>query len=105
MRPSTVRWPRQCEAQLCLLTVRIMCRLPEVWPSDGAIAVQSLVVRYRSDLDPVLNGITFSVKGIGDCSAIRLLPAAGSLSSEPTAHSDISACHSTPSLLWQCLTC
>ena len=29
----------------------------------GEIDVQSLVVRYRRDLDPVLNGITFSVKG------------------------------------------
>ena len=38
-------------------------RLPEVWPSDGAIDVQSLVVRYRPELDPVLNSISFSVKG------------------------------------------
>ncbi len=40
-----------------------VCRLPEVWPSAGAIDVQSLVVRYRRDLDPVLNGISFTVKG------------------------------------------
>jgi hypothetical protein len=40
-------------------------RLPAVWPSDGAVDVRSLVVRYRRDLDPVLNGITFSVRGAG----------------------------------------
>ena len=40
-----------------------VCRLPEVWPSEGAIDVQSLVVRYRPELDPVLKGISFSVKG------------------------------------------
>ena len=38
-------------------------RLPDVWPSDGAIDVQSLVVRYRPELDPVLNGLSFSVRG------------------------------------------
>ncbi|KAH7620070.1 putative ABC transporter C family member 10 [Nannochloris sp. 'desiccata'] len=35
--------------------------LPD-WPSRGAISVQSLVVRYRPELDPVLKGITFQVK-------------------------------------------
>ena len=36
-----------------------------MWPSDGAIDVQALVVRYRHDLEPVLNSITFSVEGAG----------------------------------------
>lgn len=30
---------------------------------QGAIEVQDLVVRYRADLDPVLKGISFSVRG------------------------------------------
>lgn len=42
------------------------------WPSccrrhpaavQGAIEVRDLVVRYRPDLDPVLKGLTFSVRG------------------------------------------
>lgn len=33
------------------------------WPQQGAIDVQQLVVRYRPDLDPVLKGLTFSVRG------------------------------------------
>ncbi len=37
--------------------------LPNVWPSEGAINVQWLVVRYRPELDPVLNGLSFSVRG------------------------------------------
>ena len=51
-----------------------VCRLPEVWPSDGAIEVQSLVVRYRVDLDPVLNGISFSIKGAGQRQGIHTAP-------------------------------
>jgi len=35
--------------------------LPD-WPPRGAISVQSLVVRYRPELDPVLKGISFQVK-------------------------------------------
>lgn len=30
---------------------------------QGAIEVQDLVVRYRPDLDPVLKGISFSIRG------------------------------------------
>ncbi|PRW33949.1 ABC transporter isoform A [Chlorella sorokiniana] len=33
------------------------------WPQQGAVDVQSLVVRYRPDLDPVLKGVSFSVRG------------------------------------------
>ncbi len=48
----------------------VLGRLPDVWPSDGAIDVQSLVVRYRPELDPVLNGLSFSVRGAPEtCSA------------------------------------
>ena len=52
--------------------LRVVGRLPDVWPSDGAIDVQSLVVRYRPELDPVLNGLSFSVKGT--CLSPYLLP-------------------------------
>ena len=41
----------------------VPARLPAAWPTDGAIEVQSLVVRYRADLDPVLDGISFAIKG------------------------------------------
>ena len=30
---------------------------------DACIVAESLVVRYRPDLDPVLNGLSFSIKG------------------------------------------
>jgi ABC-type multidrug transport system fused ATPase/permease subunit len=33
------------------------------WPQQGAIDVQQLVVRYRPKLEPVLKGISFSVRG------------------------------------------
>ena len=33
------------------------------WPQHGAIQVQDLVVRYRPELEPVLKGISFSVRG------------------------------------------
>lgn len=32
------------------------------WPARGAIEVEALVVRYRPELDPVLRGISFSVR-------------------------------------------
>ena len=35
--------------------------LPE-WPSRGTVDVRGLVVRYRPQLDPVLRGVTFSVR-------------------------------------------
>ena len=35
-------------------------RPPVNWPIQGVIQVQDLYVRYREDLDPVLNGLTFS---------------------------------------------
>ena len=35
-------------------------RPPVNWPAQGVIQVQDLYVRYREDLDPVLNGLTFS---------------------------------------------
>ncbi|KAI3434886.1 hypothetical protein D9Q98_002940 [Chlorella vulgaris] len=33
------------------------------WPQHGSIEVQQLVVRYRPELDPVLKGLTFTVRG------------------------------------------
>lgn len=45
-------------------------RPPQHWPHQGAIQVDSLVVKYRPNLDPVLRGLTFSIKGgekIGVC--------------------------------------
>ena len=38
-------------------------RLPGSWPNRGAIVAESLVVRYRPELDPVLNGLSFSIAG------------------------------------------
>lgn len=32
------------------------------WPERGAITVQNLTVRYRPELDPVIKGISFSIK-------------------------------------------
>ena len=40
-----------------------MCRLPEGWPTHGAITAESLVVRYRPDMEPVLDGLSFTVEG------------------------------------------
>ncbi|KAG2227320.1 hypothetical protein INT45_004275 [Circinella minor] len=37
-------------------------RPPSLWPSEGRIDVTDLEVRYAADLDPVLKGLTFSVK-------------------------------------------
>ncbi|KAG2204776.1 hypothetical protein INT47_004051 [Mucor saturninus] len=37
-------------------------RPPLEWPSQGVIEVKNLVVRYAPGLDPVLKGLTFSVK-------------------------------------------
>ena len=41
----------------------LRCRLSQSWPTDGAIRAESLVVRYRPDMEPVLDGLSFSVKG------------------------------------------
>lgn len=37
-------------------------RPPSGWPSEGVITAKNLVVRYREDLDPVLQGINFSTR-------------------------------------------
>lgn len=37
-------------------------RPPPGWPSQGAISVEGLVVRYRPELPPVINGLTFATK-------------------------------------------
>ncbi|CEG65978.1 hypothetical protein RMATCC62417_02643 [Rhizopus microsporus] len=37
-------------------------RPPPGWPTQGAIEVKDLEVRYAADLEPVLRGLTFSVK-------------------------------------------
>ncbi|GIL72743.1 hypothetical protein Vretimale_4441 [Volvox reticuliferus] len=45
-------------------------RPPKSWPSEGAISVKDLYVRYRPELEPVLHGLTFEVSGrekIGVC--------------------------------------
>eukprot|EP00887_Chlorella_sp_A99_P003460 scaffold7.g3460.t1 len=38
-------------------------RPPPGWPQEGAIKVERLVVRYRPELDPVLRGLSFEVRG------------------------------------------
>ncbi|CAI2162126.1 5755_t:CDS:10 [Funneliformis geosporum] len=38
-------------------------RPPASWPHNGAIEVENLKVRYAHDLDPVLQNVSFSVKG------------------------------------------
>ncbi|GIL43241.1 hypothetical protein Vafri_1038 [Volvox africanus] len=45
-------------------------RPPKSWPSEGAISVKDLYVRYRPELEPVLHGLTFEISGrekIGVC--------------------------------------
>lgn len=45
-------------------------RPPANWPQNGSITVTNLWLRYRSDLDPVLKGLTFAINGrekIGLC--------------------------------------
>ena len=37
-------------------------RPPAGWPSNGAIRVEGLVVRYRPELPPVINGLSFATK-------------------------------------------
>jgi ATP-binding cassette, subfamily C (CFTR/MRP), member 1 len=56
-------------------------RPPKAWPSAGEISVESLVVRYRPDLPPVLQGLSFSVEagekvgiaGRTGCGKVRVL--------------------------------
>ena len=38
------------------------CRPPEEWPSQGVVEFQNLTVRYRADLPPVLNNLSFSCR-------------------------------------------
>lgn len=35
---------------------------PAAWPAEGRLEVSDLVVSYASDLDPVLNGVSFAVE-------------------------------------------
>ncbi|KAG1241807.1 hypothetical protein G6F68_016489 [Rhizopus microsporus] len=37
-------------------------RPPANWPTHGAIEAKDLEARYAADLDPVLKGLTFSIK-------------------------------------------
>lgn len=60
---------RMCVADLCASHATQpspepskFCRPPAGWPTDGCITVTDLVVRYRSDLPPVLKGISFRVQ-------------------------------------------
>ena len=48
-------------------------RPPDAWPSKGVIAVQDIVVRYRSELAPVLKGITFTTEKHEKASDIQTL--------------------------------
>src|SRR5688572_14151850 len=36
---------------------------PKGWPEKGAIKASELTIRYRPDLDDVIKGISFEVKG------------------------------------------
>ena len=38
-------------------------RPPQGWPSRGQITLDSLVVRYRPDLPPVLKGLSLKIQG------------------------------------------
>ncbi|KAK9823545.1 hypothetical protein WJX72_003616 [[Myrmecia] bisecta] len=38
-------------------------RPPPAWPSSGAVRVEHLQLRYRPDLDPALDDLTFDIKG------------------------------------------
>jgi len=45
-------------------------RPPPGWPAQGAIEARNLVVKYRPELDPVLQNLSFSVRGrekVGVC--------------------------------------
>ncbi|EFJ52174.1 ABC transporter [Volvox carteri f. nagariensis] len=45
-------------------------RPPKNWPTEGAISVKDLYVRYRAELDPVLRGLSFEISGrekVGVC--------------------------------------
>ncbi|GMH36556.1 hypothetical protein BSKO_04424 [Bryopsis sp. KO-2023] len=45
-------------------------RPPESWPSEGAVTVEDVWVKYRPELEPVLKGISFSIKArerVGIC--------------------------------------
>lgn len=45
-------------------------RPPSDWPSQGSIVAQNLTVKYRPELDPVLKGLSFTIKGrekVGVC--------------------------------------
>jgi ABC-type multidrug transport system fused ATPase/permease subunit len=39
----------------------VLPRPPSDWPSQGAVDVKGLYVRYRPELPPVLKGLSFSV--------------------------------------------
>eukprot|EP00762_Andalucia_godoyi_P000617 ANDGO_05406.mRNA.1 ABC transporter C family member 2 len=38
-------------------------KVPDSWPSTGSVAFDSVVMSYREDRDPVLQGVSFSVQG------------------------------------------
>ena len=38
-------------------------RPPSEWPSQGAIELRDLTIRYRPHLPPVLKGINLSIRG------------------------------------------
>lgn len=37
---------------------------PPGWPTQGSIAAENLMVRYRPELPPVLHGLSFSIRGM-----------------------------------------
>lgn len=46
-------------------------RPPQQWPSQGAIKLDNLVVKYRLDLPPVLKGLTLEIQGGQKVNVVR----------------------------------
>ena len=47
--------------------------LPQGWPATGGLEFRGVFMRYRPGLDPVLRGISFTVRG----HAVQTLPKGG----------------------------
>ncbi|KAJ2609007.1 ATP-binding cassette glutathione S-conjugate transporter ycf1 [Coemansia sp. RSA 1804] len=41
----------------------VQARMPEAWPKEGTVEFKNYSLRYGPDLDPVLNNISFEVRG------------------------------------------
>ncbi|GJP67873.1 hypothetical protein CLOP_g24635 [Closterium sp. NIES-67] len=44
--------------------------VPAGWPSEGAVSVEGVTVRYRPTLDPVLQDVTFHLRGGEKCGVV-----------------------------------